>query len=90
VTVLRVGRRLRAGQVVQVAGDDGAHAAGGDDVGTHGAWSVVVMRLDGRPGVDVDASIGLRFGFLLPAGLAALTGGTALLALAPGARRRAA
>jgi hypothetical protein len=57
---------------------------------TRGAWSVVVMRLDGRPGVDVDASVGLRFGFLLPTGLAALTGGASLLALALRTRRRAA
>ncbi|MEU3274453.1 hypothetical protein ABZ639_26725 [Saccharomonospora sp. NPDC006951] len=45
-----------------------------------GAWSVVVMRLDGRPGVDVAATIGLRFGFLLPAGIAALAAGSVLLA----------
>ncbi|WP_170140296.1 hypothetical protein [Prauserella marina] len=44
-----------------------------------GAWLVVVMRLDGRPGVDVAATIGLRFGFLLPSGAAALLAGSVLL-----------
>lgn len=48
---------------------------------THGAWSVVVMRLDGEPGVDVHGSIGLRFGFLLPVGvlLALLAAATLVL-----------
>jgi hypothetical protein len=46
---------------------------------TAGAWSAVAMRLDGRPGVDVHASIGLRFGFLAPAAAGALTGGVLLL-----------
>ncbi|TDC68666.1 hypothetical protein E1200_11050 [Actinomadura sp. GC306] len=57
---------------------------------TGGAWSVVVMRLDGRPGVDAHASIGLRFGFLTPAAFAALVPGTALLVWALAARRRTA
>lgn len=47
---------------------------------TYGAWSVVVMRSDGRPGVDVRASMGLRFGFLPPAGLILLFGGALTLA----------
>jgi hypothetical protein len=55
---------------------------------THGAWSVVVMRLDGRPGVDVTASIALRFGFLLPGAAGALLAATVLLAYALTARRR--
>jgi len=55
---------------------------------THGAWSVVVMRLDGRPGVDVTASIALRFGFLLPGAVGALLAATVLLAYALTARRR--
>jgi hypothetical protein len=55
---------------------------------THGAWSVVVMRLDGRPGVDVTASIALRFGFLLPGAAGALLTATVLLAYALAARRR--
>ncbi|MBC6460604.1 hypothetical protein [Actinomadura sp. HBU206391] len=55
---------------------------------THGAWSVVIMRLTAEPGVDVDASIGLRFAFLLPSGIAMLTGGGLLLAFAWTRRRR--
>ncbi|WP_187438075.1 hypothetical protein [Actinomadura decatromicini] len=55
---------------------------------TGGAWSVVVMRLDGRPGVDVTASIGLRFGFLVPAAAGALLTGTLLLGYVAWARRR--
>ncbi|MFB4305248.1 hypothetical protein [Actinomadura sp. GTD37] len=55
---------------------------------TGGAWSVVVMRLDGRPGVDVRATIGLRFGFLLPAAVIGLAAGTAPLVWAVVARRR--
>lgn len=46
---------------------------------THGAWSVVVMRVDGAPGVDVNASIGLQFGFLLPTGIAGLVIGSLLI-----------
>lgn len=55
---------------------------------TGGAWSVVVMRLDGGPGVDARASIGLRFGFLVPAALVTLAVGTAPLAWAIVVRRR--
>lgn len=55
---------------------------------TRGPWSVAVMRLDGRPGVDVTASIGLRFGFLVPGASAGLLGGTILLVYALAARRR--
>ncbi|MFI9560959.1 hypothetical protein [Nonomuraea endophytica] len=39
---------------------------------TKGAWSFVVMRADGGSGLDVSAWIGLRFGFLLPAGIVLL------------------
>ncbi|MFI0484782.1 hypothetical protein [Actinomadura sp. 9N215] len=56
---------------------------------TGGAWSVVVMRMDGRSGVDAHASIGLRFGFLLPGAIAALAAGTVPLAWALVARRQA-
>ncbi|GAA2105309.1 hypothetical protein [Actinomadura alba] len=49
---------------------------------TRGAWSIVVMRLTGEPGVAVHASIGLRFGFLLPSGIVVLAGGGLLLAFA--------
>jgi hypothetical protein len=49
---------------------------------THGPWSVVVMRVDGAPGVDVSASIGLRFGFLLPTGIGGLVVGALLLVFA--------
>ncbi|MEV6110720.1 hypothetical protein AB0M28_39375 [Streptomyces sp. NPDC051940] len=45
---------------------------------THGAWSVVVMRLDGRSGVDVRVSVGLRFGFLPPVGVGTLAVGALL------------
>jgi hypothetical protein len=55
---------------------------------SHGTWSIVVMRLDGAPGVDVRASIGLRFGFLVPAGIGMLVGGTLLLVGALALRRR--
>jgi hypothetical protein len=48
----------------------------------NGAWSAVVMNADGSPGVEVRADIGLRFGFLLPLGIALLT---AALLLAAGA-----
>lgn len=55
---------------------------------TGGAWSVVVMRLDGRSGVDAYASISLRFGFLVPAAVLALVAGTVPLVWAVVARRR--
>ncbi|MQY09277.1 hypothetical protein [Actinomadura macrotermitis] len=54
----------------------------------HGAWSTVVMRLDGTPGVDVRASVGLRFGFLLPSGLGSLIAGALLLIYVRVAARR--
>jgi hypothetical protein len=50
-----------------------------------GAWTAVVMNADGTPGVEVRADIGLRFGFLLPVGVALLTAGAAVLGL--GCRR---
>lgn len=55
---------------------------------THGAWSVVVMRMDGLPGLDVRASIGLRFGFLTSAGAGLLAIGALAIAYVPYARRR--
>jgi hypothetical protein len=45
-----------------------------------GAWSAVVMNADGSPGVEVRADIGLRFGFLLPLGIALLATGLLLAA----------
>ncbi len=54
---------------------------------TRGAWSAVVMNADGSPGVDVRADVGLRFGFLLPLGLALLAAGV-LVAAVPSLLRR--
>ncbi|BDZ57719.1 hypothetical protein GCM10025872_13760 [Barrientosiimonas endolithica] len=55
-----------------------------------GEWMAVAMNADGSPGVQLEANVGLRFGFLLPAGLGllalSLAGGAALVAT----RRRAA
>jgi hypothetical protein len=58
----------------------------------NGSWSVVVMRADGRPGIDVRADLGARFPALpwvglgvLIAGLVFAAGGVLLLA---GAFRR--
>jgi hypothetical protein len=45
-----------------------------------GAWSAVVINADGSPGVDVRADVGLRFGFLLPLGVALLAAGLLLAA----------
>jgi hypothetical protein len=47
---------------------------------TRGAWSAVVMNVDGSPGVDVRADVGLRFGFLLPLGIALLAAGVLVAA----------
>jgi hypothetical protein len=49
---------------------------------TGGAWSVVVMRMDGRPGIEAHASIGLRFDFLTPAAAITLIAGAAPLTAA--------
>ncbi|TQM45951.1 hypothetical protein [Pseudonocardia cypriaca] len=54
---------------------------------TRGAWSAVVMNADGSPGVDVRADVGLRFGFLLPLGVALLAA-AALVAAGPSVLRR--
>ncbi|GAA3198722.1 hypothetical protein [Actinocorallia longicatena] len=54
-----------------------------------GAWSLVVLRLDGRPGLSVTASMGLRFGFLVPAGAAGVAAGVLLLVFVLWPRRRA-
>jgi hypothetical protein len=56
---------------------------------TGGAWSVVVMRMDGQSGVDAYASIGLRFGFLLPGAVLALVAGAVPVVWASVARWRA-
>jgi uncharacterized membrane protein YoaK (UPF0700 family) len=53
----------------------------------HGAWSLVVMRLDGGTGLDVRASIGSRFGFLLPVGVGGLVVGSLLLGWVVGTRK---
>jgi hypothetical protein len=45
-----------------------------------GTWSIVIMRPDGEAGIAVDASMGLRFGFLTPAAIGALACGVLLLA----------
>jgi hypothetical protein len=50
--------------------------------GAGGAWSVVVMRMDGRPGIEAHASIGLRFDFLTPAAAITLIAGAAPLTAA--------
>lgn len=55
---------------------------------TQGAWSVVVMRMDGKPNVDAKVSMGLRFGFLVPLGPASLIGGGLLVAFTVLSRRR--
>ncbi|MFF4242767.1 hypothetical protein [Actinomadura geliboluensis] len=54
---------------------------------THGTWSVTVMRLDGYPGLDVHASVGLRFAFLFPSGLTLLAAGALMLLYIPLSRR---
>jgi hypothetical protein len=48
-----------------------------------GDWSVVVMNADGSAGVDAGVSVGVRIGWIEPAGWGALGGG-ALLALLSG------
>lgn len=48
---------------------------------TSGPWAVVAMNTDRSPGVSVTADVGLRFGFLLPIGLAALGFGILLIML---------
>jgi hypothetical protein len=40
-----------------------------------GAWSLLIMRADGSAGLDLDASIALRFGFLTPVAIGALSAG---------------
>ncbi len=63
-----------------------AQSTGGSDTTlewdkTAGPWSLIVANADGRPGLDVRADLGLRFGFLAPLGAALLaTGGLLLVA----------
>lgn len=45
-----------------------------------GPWSLVVMNTDGHPGLDVRADLGFRFPFLLPVGVALMSGGVLVLA----------
>lgn len=40
-----------------------------------GAWTAVAMNAYGRPGVNITADLGLRFGFLSPVGIGLLAGG---------------
>ncbi len=52
-----------------------AQSTGGSDTTlewdkTAGPWSLIVANADGRPGLDVRADLGLRFGFLAPLGAA--------------------
>lgn len=53
-----------------------------------GAWSLLVVRADGGAGLAFDASIGLRFGFLAPIAVGALSAGLVTLAGATIARTR--
>lgn len=46
-----------------------------------GEWTIVVMAADASSGVSVDASVGVKAGFLLPLGLGLLFGGLIILAL---------
>lgn len=57
-----------------------------------GEWAVVVMNADASPGVEVDASLGLKTGLLLPIGIgllaaALVTAAVATALLVAGARR---
>jgi hypothetical protein len=47
-----------------------------------GRWTVVVMRVDGSPGVAMAADVGARTGVLLPVGIGALVAGAVAAALA--------
>ena len=40
-----------------------------------GAWSLLIMRADGSAGLDLEASIALRFAFLTPVAIGALSAG---------------
>jgi hypothetical protein len=59
---------------------------------TDGSWTVVVMKADGRPGIDVGADLGAKVPALPWIGLGMLIGGAVLLAggslLVIGATRR--
>jgi hypothetical protein len=46
-----------------------------------GRWSVVLMRVDGEPGVAADVRVGVRSGLVLPLAIGLLVGGGLLLAL---------
>jgi hypothetical protein len=43
-----------------------------------GQWAVVVMNADGAPGLAVDASVGVKASWILPAGIGLLAGGGVL------------
>lgn len=45
-----------------------------------GAWRIVVMNADGRPGVSVDVTVGAKTGVLLPIGAGLAVGGLLLAA----------
>lgn len=47
-----------------------------------GEWTAVVMNADASPGVDVDASVGVETGLLLPVGVVLLVGAALSAALA--------
>ena len=55
---------------------------------SQGAWSLVIMRAGGSAGLDLEASIALRFGFLTPLAIGALSAGLLTLTVAAIARTR--
>lgn len=55
---------------------------------THGEWMAVVMNADGSPGVQVTADVGLRFGFLVPTGIALIVVPPAVVFTGIALRRR--
>ncbi len=55
---------------------------------SRGAYSLVVMRANGAPDLDVFGDVGLRFGFLLPLGIGLVSAALVVLVLAGAFRRR--
>jgi hypothetical protein len=55
---------------------------------SRGAYSLVVMRANGAPGLDVFGDVGLRFGFLVPLGIGLVSAALVVLVLAGALRRR--